>query len=704
MSDGKKLEKNDIEIRKNKQKEIEKSGYNLYPDRFEKSHNIDEILKIAESEKLSEADDIKPSAQVFSVAGRIMTLRVHGKLAFANLQDAKAKIQIAFSNEILGENFDLIENFDLGDYLGIVGKLFITHKGEVTLMTEEFLFLGKALRQLPEKFHGLKDQEALYRQRYLDLLVNEDTRNRFKIRNSVIKFLRNYLENNDFDEVETPILSSSASGALAKPFITHHNALDEDFYLRIAPETYLKRLIIGGYEKVFEFAKCFRNEGIDPSHLQEFTMLEYYSAYWNWQDNMKFTEQMISSMVKEVFGGYETNVFDQKINWQPPYDIVTMRDIIYKDSKIDIDTHQTVEKLKLEIAKRGIEIDDIENFGYGNLVDALYKKVSRNKIIKPTFLISHPIALSPLARNNNDNPDVADRFQLIVNGWEIINAYSELVDPVEQIKRLKEQSELRASGDEEAMMMDEDYVKAMEYGMPPISGWGMGIDRIVALLTSQENLKDCIYFPLMREKNKKSKTEMKDIEITMKEAGIDRGGAEKLLKKYLKDDDYLYKHSLAVEAVMKKFAKHFKRNEDVWALAGLLHDLDYPLTKNEPEKHGLITEEILSKHGVHPEIIYAIKAHNHLHELTLDTLLAKTLYSVEELTGLIVACALVQIDKKLSSVSVESINKKFKQKSFASGVNRAIIRKAEEFLGIELSEIFRMSLEAMQEISDDLNL
>lgn len=691
--------------RQHKLKGLKKSGFNPYPERFEKKHKILELLEYADNNEILPAEKLNQEENVFVTAGRIMTLREHGKITFANLQDFSGKIQISFSNDILGdEHYSLLKFFDLGDYIGITGKLFKTHKGEVTLMVYEFIFLGKAFRQLPEKFHGLKDKEILYRQRYLDLLVNQDTKERFIQRGKIINFLRKYLQDNNFFEVETPILTPTASGALAKPFITHHQALDADFYLRIAPETYLKRLIVGGYEKVFEFAKCFRNEGIDPSHLQEFTMLEFYVAFWNWEDNKNFTERMIADMVFNIFGKYKINLFSKEFNFKPPFPVVTMRDLIWQNCKIDINKVEDKNDLLLKIKKAGIDLEDVENIGLGNLIDSLYKKVARDKIIQPTFLISHPISLSPLARANDNNKNAADRFQLIVNGWEIVNAYSELVDPFEQRKRLTEQSELKAQGDEEAMMMDEDYIKAMEYGMPPISGWGMGIDRICTLFSEQDNLKDTVLFPLLKNKNQIPVENIKKDDLNNIEPGITYEQAVIILNKYIPKDNPLYNHSLAVEIIMRSFANKFKQNENIWGIAGLLHDLDYLETKEQPHLHGLKTEEILQQHGVHPEIIYAIKAHNHLHELSLHTLLAKTLYSVEELAGLITACALVQPDKSLAAVSLESLQKKFKQKSFASGVNRSIILKSEEYLNLKLNEVMSIALDAMQENHKKLGL
>ncbi len=689
----------DFAIRQEKLKSLTKAGFNPYPERFEKQHQINEIIDYANSHEIPQAEKLSTDSTTFTTAGRIMTLREHGKITFANLQDFSGKIQIAFTADSLNsELYNLVKYFDLGDYIGITGKIFRTHKGEITLMVHEYIFLGKAFRSLPEKFHGLKDKESLYRQRYLDLLVNPETKAKFLQRTKIINFLRNYLQQHNFIEVETPILTPTASGALAKPFITHHQALAADFYLRIAPETYLKRLIVGGYEKVFEFAKCFRNEGIDPSHLQEFTMLEYYVAYWNWEDNKNFTENLFADLILDIFGTYQIKLFGQTLNFKPPFAVVTMRDLILKYTKIDIEKIKDKTELLKQITQEKISLDNTENLGMGNLIDALYKKVARDKIIQPTFLINHPISLSPLARANDDNKNIADRFQLIVNGWEIVNAYSELVDPFEQRSRLMEQSQLKAQGDEEAMMMDEDYIKAMEYGLPPISGWGMGIDRICTLFSQEENLKDNVLFPLMKSKTlSKSQTTtlITDADI-IADPGISYQQALKILDSYIPADNPLYKHSLAVEYIMRAFADKFAANQDVWGIAGLLHDLDYLQTKDQAHLHGLETEKILNKHGLHPEIIYAIKAHNYLHELSLTTLLAKTLYSVEELAGLISACALVQPDKLLSSVTLDTVKKKFKQKSFAAGVNRSIIQKAEDYLQLPLDEIITIALQAMQ--------
>lgn len=475
------------EIRLRKTKELREMGINPYAERYERSHN------------LKKAKELKLDTQV-KVAGRLMLKRDMGKLSFAHLQDFSGKMQIAFQKDILeDEKYKLfLKKIDIGDFIGVEGKIFKTHKGEISILVETFELLSKSMRPLPEKFHGVTNKETLYRQRYLDLTMNRETMDRFLLRSKVIKTIRSYLENNEFIEVETPVLSSVASGAAARPFYTHHNALDIDVTLRIAPENYLKRCIAGGFERVFEFAKCFRNEGIDPSHLQEFSMLEYYSAYWNFEDNMDFTEKIFTHLLTELFGTLKLNVYGKEIDFTTPWQRIDYRELILKDSGIDFKEHKDVESLKKAIKEKNIFIENIEKYGYGNLVDALYKKVSRPKLIQPCFVIHHPIHTKPLARKNDDDPQVADTFQLLVNTWEIINAYSELVDPVDQRERFEEQMRAKNAGDEDAVEYDEDYVIAMEHGMPPISGWGIGIDRLVSLLTSQENLKDCVLFPIMK--------------------------------------------------------------------------------------------------------------------------------------------------------------------------------------------------------------
>ena len=477
-------------VRREKLEKI-KEYCNPYPEKYEVTNSIKEAREIADG-----TQDVK-------IAGRIVFMRKMGKLSFLRIRDIQASIQVSMQLDLVGEeDYKFMKTFlDVGDFIGVKGEIVTTQTGEKTLRTHEFKFLGKALKPLPEKFHGLSDQELKYRNRYVDLIMNEDARERFLLRSKLIWEIRSFLNNHGYVEIETPILNNKASGAMAKPFKTHHNALDIDLYLRIAPETYLKRAIVGGFTKVFEFARCFRNEGMDTTHLQDFTMLEGYGAYLNYEDNMKFLQEMIQTVVANLFGKLELTIDGVTVDISGDWESISMRDLILKYTPIDIYEYDTKEKLLEKIKQEKIEIDSetpLENLGYGNLVDQLYKKVARPHVVKPCFLTKHPISLSPLARANDDNPNLTDRFQLIINGAEIINAYSELVDPIEQEKRLEEQARLKSNGDEEAMMMDRDYIGAMEYGMPPISGWGIGIDRLVQILTDAENIKDCVLFPLMK--------------------------------------------------------------------------------------------------------------------------------------------------------------------------------------------------------------
>lgn len=464
---------------------------NPYPERFEVTHS------------LKEASLLEDETKDVSVAGRIVFMRKMGKMSFLKIRDIEGDLQISIKIDLVGaENYEFFKsNIDVGDFIGAVGEIFTTHTGEKTLRADRFEFLGKALKPLPEKFHGLTDLEACYRQRYVDLIMNQETRNRFMVRVKFIRELRNYLDNLGYMEIETPILNNKASGATARPFKSHHNALDLDVYLRIAPETYLKRAVVAGIPKVYEVARCFRNEGMDASHLQDFTMVEGYQAYFNYEDNMKLIQHMLQTIIMNIFGTLKITFGDKEIDLSGDWGRVTFRELLIKYANIDIDVYNTKEKLLSKILEEKIEVESetpLENLGFGNLVDVLYKKVARPHMLGPVYLTEHPTSLSPLARSNDNRPEISDRFQLVINGAEIVNGYSELVDPQEQERRLLEQASLKAAGDEEAMDMDYDYIGAMEYGMPPISGWGMGIDRIVQLLTGSESVRDVVMFPLMR--------------------------------------------------------------------------------------------------------------------------------------------------------------------------------------------------------------
>ncbi len=464
---------------------------NPYPQSYPVTHALCAVQTLEDGEKS------------VRIAGRILSIRKMGRLTFLTLADILGKAQIAIKKDVVGEErYDFFHrHIDIGDFLGAEGEVFTTHAGEKTIRADSFAFLGKTCLPLPEKYHGLNDVDACYRQRYLDLIMNEDTRRRFLLKSNLVKAIRRYLEDHGYMEIETPVLINKPSGALARPFISHHNALDIDVYLRIAPETYLKRAIVGGYTKVFEFARCFRNEGMDASHLQDFTLLEGYCAYYSYKDNMEFLKKMLCSVVNALYGGTQITLEGRQIDLAGAWPVVSFRELLLADCGIDIGQTETAEELLGQIQSKGIGLEsktELSKLGKGNLIDLLYKKVSRPHILKPTFLTEHPISLSPLARAKDDDPQVADRFQLIINGAEVINAYSELVDPAEQFRRLSDQAKLNAGGDDEAMQMDKDFITAMRYGMPPISGWGMGIDRFVQVLTGQGNLRDSVLFPIMR--------------------------------------------------------------------------------------------------------------------------------------------------------------------------------------------------------------
>lgn len=477
-------------VRRNKVEKM-REYCNPYPTRYEITHSLVEAVDLA--------DEVKD----VSVAGRIVFMRQMGKLSFIKIRDVEGELQASIKVDIVGEEkYNFFKDFfDIGDYIGIKGEMFTTNTGEKTIRADEFIFLGKALKPLPEKFHGLSDAEQRYRHRYVDLIMNEDTRKRFVSRIKFVRELRNFLDGHGYYEIETPILNNQASGAVARPFKTHHNALDLDVYLRIAPETYLKRAVAGGFNRVYEIARCFRNEGMDASHLQDFTMIEAYHSYFNFEDNMIFIQELIQTIVQKVFGTLKFTIGDQEVDLSGNWPKVSFRELLLEHADIDINVYDTQEKLLKIILEKKIELDSdtpVENLGYGNLIDYLYKKVARPKMVGPVYLTEHPTSLSPFARENDENPEITERFQLVLMGAELVNGFSELVNPIEQERRLIEQAKLKEAGDEEAHPMDSDYVGAMEYGLPPISGWGMGIDRVIQLLTNSDNIKDVVMFPLMR--------------------------------------------------------------------------------------------------------------------------------------------------------------------------------------------------------------
>ncbi len=719
------------EVRREKLRRIIEMGVMPYADKGEKTDNIRNILQSFEK---WEGKDI-------FLCGRLMAIRKHGRAIFADLKDDSAEIQIHVrADNFTNNEFEFFDELiDIGDFLQIYGTCFTTKRGEKTVEVLTYKLLSKTLLPLPEKWKGLQDIEKRHRLRYLDLLTNDQLRDRFRLRAKLISAMRLFMDERGFLEVETPVLQSSAGGAIAKPFLSHYEAMDCQVKLRIAPELYLKRLLVAGYERVYEIGKVYRNEGRDPSHLPEFTMFEFYQAYANYEDLMTMTEEMIAKIFKDTVGRMSAKIGEHNIDMIPPYPRKNIFELIEEYSGYDLRIYKTAEELRDFIKKAKIDVDEnLEKLGYGKLLDEIYKKIARPKIIDPVFLVDHPIELSPLARKKDDDPTKVDRFQLVVNGWEICNAFSELIDPVDQEERFRLQASLRTEGDDEAHEFDSDYVEAMKYGMPPIAGWGMGIDRMMSLITGIDNLRELVLFPFVKNKEKEEKNpiivDKKEVidnpepaltkqllddqpvevlaqdlfddqeldQLNIETMGINHADALDLMKDNLQSAN-LQKHSLAVEAILHKLAQKIGADEDVWSIAGLLHDIDYEKTMNEPTKHCLLTEGILKTKKVSPLIIQAIKAHNPECGGIRKTRLDHALYAVDPLSGFIIACALVTPQKKLRDVTLESMMKKFKEKSFAKGANREAIGSITS-LGLSVEEFLQIGLEALQEISDILGL
>jgi len=490
---SKRLE-NITQQRLDKLKRLRERGIDPYPTRYDRTHTTQQAKALI-------GDNAHPTDECsVSVAGRVVALRSMGKATFLDIQDGSGKIQAYFRRDQVGEEkYTWLQELDIGDFVGVSGSLFKTRSGETTVNVSDFSLLAKSLQPLPEKWHGLVDVEKRYRQRYLDLISNEETRNQFLVRSRIISGMRRFLDSRGFVEMETPILQPIAGGARARPFVTHHHALDRDFYLRIATELHLKRLIVGGYDKVYEIGRIFRNEGISTRHNPEFTTLESYQAYADYSDVMAMLEEMVYSVAVEALGTAKVEYGDLCLDFTPPWRRVTLSEALMKTCGIDLDRCLTAgpEVLRREMTGKGMELDETMSPAY--LVDKLVSSYVEPTLVQPTFLIDYPVESTPLAKTKKDNPAMVERFEAFAAGMEFANAFTELNDPIEQSDRFETQEKWRLQfGDEEAEQYQEDFITAMEYGMPPTGGLGVGIDRLVMLLCNQQSIREVILFPQLK--------------------------------------------------------------------------------------------------------------------------------------------------------------------------------------------------------------
>jgi lysyl-tRNA synthetase class 2 len=483
-----------LATRRQKLMELRSRG-NAFPNDFRRNALAADLL-LAYGEM--DPAEIETRNVRVKVAGRMMTRRIMGKASFAHIQDMSNQIQAYVTRDALGEGYyEEFKRWDIGDIIGVLGSLFKTKTGELSIKTEEIRLLTKSLRPLPEKYHGLTDTETKYRQRYLDLIMSADTRKTFQTRTAMVRYIRRFLDDKGFFEVESPMMQIIPGGATARPFVTHHHALDMNLYLRVAPELYLKRLIVGGFEKVYEINRSFRNEGLSTRHNPEFTMLEFYQAYSDYRDLMHFTEEMLRGLAREITGTETITYQGEKYDFDEPFQRMTFKDAIMKHNpeinERNIDSIDSLHKIS-----RRLELPIDQDHGTGKLLLEIFEKTVESQLKHPTFITSFPTEVSPLARRNDDDPTISDRFELFVGGREIANGFSELNDPEDQAERFRIQVAEKNAGNEEAMHFDEDYIRALEYGMPPTAGEGIGIDRLVMLFTDSPSIRDVLLFPHMR--------------------------------------------------------------------------------------------------------------------------------------------------------------------------------------------------------------
>lgn len=682
---------------------------NLRMARLEKLEKLKELgidpYPAASNKKQTVAQCLDMEGKSVSTAGRLFSFREHGNIAFADLKDETGKIQLFFQKKLLGDAFKQLKLLDIGDFMQVEGEVVKTTVGEISIAPTSYTLLTKSLRPIPSEFYGFKDEETRLRKRYIDLLMHPELRDLFKKKTMFWQSMRTYLLKKGFMEVETPVLQPIPGGADARPFVTHQHAQDIDLYLRISLELPLKRLLVGGFEKVFEIGRIFRNEGISDEHLQDYTQMEFYWAYADYNDLMDLLQEMYQTIIKETFGTLTTTWKGQEINWSGDWPRVEYTQLLNDHWGVKTED-MSVSELYALGKKLGVSLEP--NLGKGRLLDYIYKKTIRPTLIQPMFVMNHPVEVEPLAKRLPENPNKVQRTQILAMGSELGKGFSELNDPIDQYDRFKEQQSLRDAGDEEAQMMDEDYVEALEYGMPPAAGFGVS-ERLFAMLVDKP-VREMVFFPTMKPEQRvstvASSTTLERANVTTSgKSNMTREEAYALLLEHMSNKN-LIKHSLAAEATMRALAKHFGEDEEVWGITGLLHDVDYELAQKEDalDKHGILLFEKDPEFIPEP-MAHAIKSHNYTHTNVMpESKLDWAITCCDQLTGITVAAALIHPDKKLASIDPEFVLKRFNMKSFAKGASRETIAMCEEKLGIPLPEFIAITLKAMQGIHEELGL
>ena len=717
-------------VRRARRQALIDAGVNPYPTTSTVTAHAAEL-----EERYAALEDGAGTKDSYSVAGRVRALRKQGKARFIVLEDATGQIQLFCRVNDMGEaDWGLLGQLDLGDIIEATGVVLRTRRGQLSIAPSSVRLLSKSLRPLPEKFHGLTDREVRYRQRYVDLIMNPEVREVFCKRSAIISLIRRYMESAGYLEVETPMMHAILGGANAKPFATHFNALDRDFYLRIATELPLKRLIVGGMERVFELGRQFRNEGMDLTHNPEFTSMEAYCAYSDLEGMKRLTEGLFKAIARGICGceegreliSYQGQTIDMSGSWasRSLIEIVSER----VGERVNMDT--PIGRLRELCEAHDIEWQ--EGWGAGKLLFSLYDELGESTLVNPTFVCDYPEEVSPLAKRKDEDPRLTDRFELVIGGHEYANAFSELNDPIDQAGRFAEQVAAKGLGDDEAMGYDYDYVRALEYGMPPTGGIGYGIDRMVMLFCDQPSIRDVLLFPQMKPEtitreeiaaqvvgtyglgatdvdtiaadSAAGASAERDGESDMAErleSGLTREQAFELLKKY-NEDEFHIQHGETLEALMRYYAATYDpENVDFWGQVGLLHDLDWEKWQDE-KTHTVKAAELLAEAGANPELAHAIQTHTSDRNPDLpkpERKMERMLFAADELSGLIQAAARMRPSGSVIDMPLKSLKKKFKDKRFAAGCDRDVIRMGAELNDMELDDLLASVLEAMKAIA-----